>query len=135
MNTLRWAQGLPRIESDRGMQQPLDGLAACPRWTPTAPEQRRLGTVSTAKRMEMLVIQLPRGRSAVVQFDPARSTTVTDHCGFRALLEYGILDWNGHRCFPADGHRFFSALYDHLFLSGYRVRWLTWTPAARPRTW
>ncbi len=75
--------------------------------------------------MEMLIIQLPRGRTTVVAFDPETGAVLTTHTGLHAVLRQGIKDWTGQRLFPSDGLPFLSALHDHVFLSGYRVRWLT----------
>lgn len=80
--------------------------------------------------MELIVVQLPRGWHALVRFDPVRRTVTTTHLGlFMTLFQTGVRDFKGRRCFPRDGRRFFSALYDHLFLNGYNVQWLK--PAKR----
>ena len=75
--------------------------------------------------MEMLIVQLPRGRTAVVQFDEAAGRATTTHTGLRrTLFENGVKDLDGNVLFPCDGRAFVAAVYDTLFLSGYAVRWL-----------
>lgn len=75
--------------------------------------------------MELLVVQLPRGRTAVIGFDPAQKRIFTNHEGFfDSLFKYGASDLDGRLLFPPDGRRFLCAVYDFLFLNGYGVRWL-----------
>lgn len=84
--------------------------------------ERRPGT-------EMLVVPLPRGRRAVVLFDPATNAVTTNHTGLMAtVFQKGVKDLDGCLLLPRDGRAFLSALYDHLFLRGYHVHWL----GARP---
>ncbi len=75
--------------------------------------------------MEMLVLPLPRGRRAVVLFDPATNAVTTNHAGLMAtVFQKGVTDLDGYLLVPRDGRAFLSALYDHLFLRGYHVHWL-----------
>lgn len=79
---------------------------------------------SCDRDMDMLIVQLPRGRTAVVRFDAATGRVTTDHPGLRAtVVRNGVRDVSGQLVFPHAGREFLSALYDALFLSGYRVRW------------
>jgi len=76
-------------------------------------------------RIELLVVQLPRGRTAIVGFDPAEKRIFTNHEGsFGSLFRHGASDLDGRLLFPSDGRNFLSAAYDFLFLNGYGVRWL-----------
>ena len=73
--------------------------------------------------MEMLIVQLPRGRTAVVQFDPVTCRVITNHAGlYASFFEKGVRGIDGRLLFPADGRSFFVALFDRLFLSGYALR-------------
>lgn len=74
--------------------------------------------------MDLLVIQFPRGVTAVAWCDPVTETVSTSHAALQATLQRGVKDLEGHLLFPRDGRRFLSALYDHVFLAGYAVRWL-----------
>ena len=75
--------------------------------------------------VEMLVLPLPRGRRAVVLFDPATNAVTTNHAGLmETVFQKGVKDLDGCLLRPHDGRLFLSALYDHLFLRGYRVHWL-----------
>jgi hypothetical protein len=74
--------------------------------------------------MDMLIVQLPRGRTAVVRFNAATGWVTTNHPGLRVTaFKNGVRDFGGKLVFPHAGREFLSALYDALFLSGYRVRW------------
>lgn len=74
--------------------------------------------------MDSLIVQLPRGRTAVVQFNPATGVVTTSHAGLiGTLFRKGVTDFEGYRRVPADGLQFLSALYDHLFLRNYAVHW------------
>jgi hypothetical protein len=84
------------------------------------------------KDMEVLMVQYPRGCSALVWFDPMMKRVSTDHAGLRAMLQRGVKDWGGHLLFPRDGHAFLAALYDYLFLNGYRVHWTRVMAGGRP---
>lgn len=75
--------------------------------------------------MERLIVQLPRGRTAVVQFDPATGRVTTNHAGLHStLFAQGVKEFGGDWVLPDQGRAFFTAVFDHLFLSGYAVRWL-----------
>ena len=75
--------------------------------------------------MEILVVGLPRGRTAVVQFDSATGSVTTNHGGLlTTLFQKGVTDFEGRRRFPTDGRAFLSAVYDHLFLRSYSVHWM-----------
>jgi hypothetical protein len=75
--------------------------------------------------MAMIVVQLPRGRKAVMQCDDRTGRISTDHAGLRAaFFDEGVRDWTGRRLGPMDGAAFLSAVYDRLFLCGYVVQWL-----------
>lgn len=75
--------------------------------------------------IELLVVQLPRGRTAIVGFDPAEKRIFTNHEGLLgSLFRYGASDLEGRLFFPPDGRNFLCAVYDFLFLNGYGVRWL-----------
>lgn len=75
--------------------------------------------------MDVLLVRLSRGRTAIAQFDPALGVVTTDHPGLQALgFHEGIRGFDGGRCWPRDGRAFLAALYDRLFLCGYHVQWL-----------
>lgn len=82
---------------------------------------RRAGPGGTI--MDVLIIQYPRGRRALVWFDPRTHRITTDHPGLPDLFEQGVKDWRGRLMFPRDGRAFLEAMHDHLFLNGYAVRW------------
>lgn len=86
----------------------------------------------TGNDMDVLVIQYPRGRAALVWFDPVTKHISISHAGLRAILQRGVKDWGGRLLFPHDGRAFLAAVYDYLFLNGYRVRWARATAHARP---
>lgn len=75
--------------------------------------------------MDVLVVQLPRGRTANVWFDPTTHAVATNHAGLMVtLFRAGVKDWEGRRLYPSDGRAFLSTVYDDLFLRGYAVHWL-----------
>ena len=75
--------------------------------------------------MNMLVVQLPRGRTAVVRCESVTGLITTNYCGLlTTLFQEGVTDFGGGRRFPTDGLAFLSAVFDHLFLHGYSVRWM-----------
>jgi hypothetical protein len=75
--------------------------------------------------MEFLIVQLPRGRTAVVQFNSATGAVTTSHAGLiGTLFRKGVMDFEGSRRFPSDGRTFLAAVYDHLFLRNYAVHWM-----------
>lgn len=75
--------------------------------------------------MEFLIVQLPRGRTAVIQYNSATGTVTTSHAGLiGTLFRKGVRDFQGRKRFPADGIAFLAAVYDHLFLRNYAVHWM-----------
>lgn len=74
---------------------------------------------------DVVVVQYPRGITALVWFDLATGAIATSHAGLRDTLRRGLKDWEGRFVCPRDGGRFLSAVYDHFFLSGYPVHWLS----------
>lgn len=76
--------------------------------------------------MELLVVQLPRGGTAIVGMDSTTNIPFTNHSGlYGTLFQYGVKDLAGKVVLPHQGRTFLSAVYDYLFLNGYRVRWLS----------
>lgn len=73
---------------------------------------------------DTVVVQYPRGATALIWVDPTTDTIVTTHPGLRTALRRGVKDWSGRAVFPDGGRIFLSALYDHLFLNGYPVCWM-----------
>jgi hypothetical protein len=103
----------------------------CPRWscrTENACAEREREEVAVEREefnMEMVIVQLPRGRTAVMQFDPVTCRVITNHAGlYASFFEKGVRGIDGRLLFPADGRPFFIALFDRLFLSGYALRCL-----------
>jgi hypothetical protein len=82
--------------------------------------------------IDVLMVQYPRGCSALVWFNPAMRRISTDHAGLRVLLQRGVKDWEGRLRLPRDGRAFLTALYDYLFLNGYRVHWTRALAGRRP---
>jgi hypothetical protein len=78
-----------------------------------------------SEHADIVVVQYPRGVTALVWFDLATGVIATSHAGLRDTLRRGIRDWQGHLVHPHDGHLFMCAVYDHFFLSGYPVHWLS----------
>jgi hypothetical protein len=75
--------------------------------------------------LELLVVPLPRGRVAAAFLHHRTETVTTNHMGLLGtLFLQGVEDFDGRTVFPEEGHRFMVALYDHLILRGYRVRWI-----------
>jgi hypothetical protein len=75
--------------------------------------------------IELIVVQLPRGRTVVVGFDPVEKRIFSNHQGlFRSLFRHGVRALDGRLLFPPDGRDFLCAAYDVLFLNGYGVRWM-----------
>ncbi len=58
-------------------------------------------------------------------FDLATGVISTSHAGLRDTLRRGIKDSRGRPVRPRDGRAFLSAVYDHFFLGGYTVHWLS----------
>jgi len=75
------------------------------------------------RETEVLVVQYPRGCTAIVWFDRVAGSITTSHAGLRATLRRGVRSWEGGLVLPYDGHAFLTAVYDHLFLNGYAVEW------------
>ena len=74
---------------------------------------------------ELVLIQLPRGRTALIGFDPAGSRVFTNHQGFfDSLLQRGVRNLEGRLLFSPDGREFLCAIYDALFVNGYDVHWM-----------
>jgi hypothetical protein len=73
---------------------------------------------------DIVVVQLPRGVTAMVWMDLATGTVATSHAGLQVTLRRGVKNWAGQLVLPQDGFIFLSAVYDHFFLSGYPVQWL-----------
>ena len=72
----------------------------------------------------MHLVQLPRGRTAAVHFNPVTGCVTTSHAGLiGTLFRKGVADFEGYRRFPGDGRKFISAVYDYLFLRNYVVYW------------
>jgi hypothetical protein len=87
-----------------------------------------------AKRMDIVIMQHPSGTTALVWFNPASGSIATTHAGLQARLRRGVKDWEGQVVFPEDGQVFLSAVYDHLFLNGYSVRWVKVVSLRKVRT-
>lgn len=84
------------------------------------------------KDIDVLMVQYPRGGSALVWFNPMMKRISTDHAGLRVLLQRGVQDWEGRLLLPREGRAFLAALYDYLFLNGYRVHWTKVVTGGRP---
>lgn len=78
-----------------------------------------------SEHADIVAIHYPRGVTALVWFDLATGAMVTTHAGLRGLLRRGISGFEGRVVYPQDGPIFLSAVYDHFFLSGYPVQWLS----------
>lgn len=78
-----------------------------------------------SRHTDILVVQYPRGATALVWADHATGVIATSHAGLQTLLRRGIRDWEGHLICSHEGRSFLSAVYDHFFLSGYSVHWLS----------
>jgi hypothetical protein len=75
------------------------------------------------RKIDVLVVQYPRGCTAIVWFDPVAESITTSHAGLCATLQRGVQSWEGCLVSPHEGHDFLAAVYDHLFLNGYGVQW------------
>lgn len=78
-----------------------------------------------SEHADIVSIHYPRGVTALVWFDLATGAIATSHAGLRDALRRGVRNWEGHVVYPHDGRIFLSAVYDHFFLSGYPVHWLS----------
>jgi hypothetical protein len=74
---------------------------------------------------DVVVVHCPRGVTALVWFDLATGVIATSHAGLRDTLRRGLKDWQGYPVHPRDGEVFLAAVYDHFFLGGYTVHWLS----------
>lgn len=74
---------------------------------------------------DVVAVHCPRGVTALVWFDLATGVISTSHAGLRDTLRRGIKDWRGRPVRPREGRAFLSAVYDHFFLGGYTVHWLS----------
>jgi hypothetical protein len=74
---------------------------------------------------DILVVQYPRGVTALVWYDLATGAIATSHAGLLNVLRRGVRDWEGQLVCPHEGRIFLSAVHDHFFLSGYPVQWLS----------
>ncbi len=78
-----------------------------------------------SQHADIVTICYPRGVTALVWLDLATGAIATSHAGLQSTLRRGVLDWKGRLMRPQDGRQFLSAVYDHFFLSGYAVHWLS----------
>ena len=78
-----------------------------------------------SEHADIVVVHYPRGATALVWFDLATGAIATSHAGLQATLRRGVRDWEGRLVCPREGQIFLSAVYDHFFLSGYSVHWLS----------
>lgn len=78
-----------------------------------------------SEHADIVAVQYPRGVTALVWFDLETGAIETSHAGLRNALRRGIRGWEGHLVSPHDGPIFLSAVYDHFFLNGYPVQWLS----------
>ena len=76
------------------------------------------------RKTDVLVVQYPRGRTAIVWFDPVAGSITASHASLRATLRRGVQSWDGCLVLPCDGYVFLAAVYDYLFLNGYAVQWM-----------
>lgn len=93
-------------------------------WDEKKKQQTAESMVNMSGHADIVVVQLPRGATAMVWMDLATGNVATSHAGLQVTLRRGVRDWTGHLVFPQDGLIFLSAVYDHFFLSGYSVQWL-----------
>lgn len=78
-----------------------------------------------SEHADIVVVNYPRGITALVWFDLATGTIATSHAGLRDVLRRGVRDWQGRLVRSGDGPAFLTAVYDYFFLSGYSVHWLS----------
>lgn len=78
-----------------------------------------------SEHADIVAVQYPTGATELVWLDLSTGEVVTTHAGLRETLRRGLRDWTGHVVHPGDGHAFLSAVYDHFFLNGHRVHWLS----------
>lgn len=77
------------------------------------------------KDRNIVVVQYPRGATALVWLDPASRAVVSSHAGLSSLLHQGVRDWEGRLVFPDRGQDFLAAVYDRLFINGCAVQWVS----------
>jgi len=78
-----------------------------------------------SEHADIVVAHYPGDVAALVWFDLATGILATSHAGLCDVLRRGLQDWAGHVVHPRDGQAFLSAVYDHFFLNGYCVHWLS----------
>ncbi|MBX3307410.1 MAG: hypothetical protein KF751_15310 [Nitrospira sp.] len=86
---------------------------------PNKPEDRM------SEHADIVAVQYPRGVMALVWLDLSTGAIATTHAGLRHTLRCELRNWAGQVVTPHDGQAFLSAVYDHFFLNGYRVHWLS----------
>jgi|CXWL01.1.fsa_nt_gi hypothetical protein len=90
-----------------------------------APVAKRTGGRPMSEHADIVLVNYPRGVTAIVWFDLETGAIATSHPGLRDTLRRGCRNWSGRLVFPCDGPPFLSAVYDHFFLSGYTVHWVS----------
>jgi hypothetical protein len=78
-----------------------------------------------SEHADIVAVQYPRGKTALVWCDLATGVIATNHPGLRGVLRRGLRDWRGYVANPREGHRFLAAVYDYFFINGYAVQWLS----------
>ena len=78
-----------------------------------------------SEHADIVAVQYPRGVTALVWLDLSTGAVATTHVGLRQTLRRQLRNWAGQVVTPRDGQAFLSAVYDHFFLNGYRVHWLS----------
>jgi hypothetical protein len=86
---------------------------------------RLTGTKHVSEHADIVLVNYPRGVTAMVWFDLETGAIATSHPGLRDTLRRGCRNWSNRLVFPCDGRPFLSAVYDHFFLSGYAVHWVS----------
>ncbi len=79
------------------------------------------------KDTNVVLVQYPRGATALVWLDPASRAVLSSHAGLSAMLHQGVRDWDGRLVFPDRGQDFLTAVYDRLFINGCSVQWMNAT--------
>lgn len=78
-----------------------------------------------SQHADIVAVHYPRGTTALVWLDLVTGTVATSHSGLQTTLRRGIKNWQGRVVLPHEGPVFLSAVYDHFFLIGYSVHWLS----------
>lgn len=78
-----------------------------------------------AEDTNIVVVQYPRGATALVWLDPVSRAVLSSHAGLGAMLHQGVRDWEGRLVFPDRGQDFLAAVYDRLFINGCAVQWMS----------